>query len=183
MSSSNIDSLLQELKIMGYIGHHVNIIQLIGCYTSKLASDGFAYVFVEYCSNGDLKDWLKSHSDKYVKVANDSKTSMFNELRKRVEKNRPLTSKLDFRLTKLDESLNVDFDSNNLPFNDSDLTFFAYQIAKGMEYLANKRFLHRDLAARNVLINQNFECKISDFGLADESKLASQAYFGRVNVS
>jgi serine/threonine protein kinase len=63
-----------------------------------------------------------------------------------------------------------------------DLLFIGYQIAKGMEYLAKKRFLHRDLAARNVLIAENFECKISDFGLADESKLTSQAYFGRVNV-
>lgn len=51
-----------------------------------------------------------------------------------------------------------------------------------MEYLAKKRFLHRDLAARNVLLSSNFECKISDFGLADESKLTSQTYFGKVNV-
>lgn len=51
-----------------------------------------------------------------------------------------------------------------------------------MEFLAKKKFLHRDLAARNVLLSQNFECKISDFGLADESKLSGQAFYGRVNV-
>lgn len=51
-----------------------------------------------------------------------------------------------------------------------------------MEYLARKRFLHRDLAARNILVSEYFECKISDFGLADESKLTSVSYFGRVNV-
>ncbi len=51
-----------------------------------------------------------------------------------------------------------------------------------MEYLSRKKFLHRDLAARNILLGENFECKISDFGLADESKLTSQAYFGRVSV-
>lgn len=51
-----------------------------------------------------------------------------------------------------------------------------------MEFLCKKRFLHRDLAARNVLLGKNFECKISDFGLADESKLTGQAFYGRVNV-
>ncbi len=40
VNSSNIDSLLQELKIMGYIGHHVNIIQLIGCFTAQLVTYG-----------------------------------------------------------------------------------------------------------------------------------------------
>lgn len=33
------------------------------------------------------------------------------------------------------------------------------------EYLANKGFVHRDLAARNVLVADNKQVKISDFGL------------------
>lgn len=40
VNSQNIDSLLQELKIMGFIGHHLNVVQLIGCYTSKLVTQG-----------------------------------------------------------------------------------------------------------------------------------------------
>nr|XP_040053310.1 fibroblast growth factor receptor 1b isoform X3 [Gasterosteus aculeatus aculeatus] len=47
-----------------------------------------------------------------------------------------------------------------------ELVSAAYQVARGMAYLASKKCIHRDLAARNVLVTEDDVMKIADFGLA-----------------
>ena len=40
------------------------------------------------------------------------------------------------------------------------------EVCEGMSYLSAKNYVHRDLAARNVLVDSDFVCKVSDFGLS-----------------
>ncbi|XP_055357391.1 uncharacterized protein LOC129602409, partial [Paramacrobiotus metropolitanus] len=43
---------------------------------------------------------------------------------------------------------------------------FSRQICSGMQHLALRNIIHRDLAARNILLAENKNLKISDFGMA-----------------
>ncbi|XP_073965486.1 PDGF- and VEGF-receptor related isoform X3 [Choristoneura fumiferana] len=52
------------------------------------------------------------------------------------------------------------------PLYSRDLLAWAFQIARGMEYLASRKILHGDLAARNILLAEDNVVKICDFGLA-----------------
>ncbi|CAI5756560.1 unnamed protein product [Candida verbasci] len=52
------------------------------------------------------------------------------------------------------------------PLEKQFIQYFTYQIVRGMKYIHSAGVIHRDLKPSNILINENCDLKICDFGLA-----------------
>nr|XP_033782342.1 muscle, skeletal receptor tyrosine-protein kinase isoform X1 [Geotrypetes seraphini] len=57
-------------------------------------------------------------------------------------------------------------DPNPFPLSCTNHLSIAKQVAGGMAYLSERKFVHRDLATRNCLVGESMVVKIADFGLS-----------------
>ncbi|XP_075422567.1 vascular endothelial growth factor receptor 2 isoform X1 [Ascaphus truei] len=177
-TTSEHRALMSELKILSHIGHHLNVVNLLGACTKP---EGPLMVIVEYCRFGNLSAYLRSKRNEFVIYK--TKSSRYRhgkqhyvgeipgDLKRRLDSIASSQSSAssgfaeEKSLSDVEEE-EVSEDICKNPLSMEDLISYSFQVARGMEYMASRKCIHRDLAARNILLAENNVVKICDFGLA-----------------
>ncbi|KAM6221931.1 mast/stem cell growth factor receptor Kit [Rhynchocyon petersi] len=184
------EALMSELKVLSYLGNHMNIVNLLGACTVG----GPTLVITEYCCYGDLLNFLRRKRDSFIcsKQEDQAEAALYKNLLHSKEASacdstneymdmKPgvsyvVPTKADKRRSaRIGSYIERDvtpaiMEDDELALDLEDLLSFSYQVAKGMAFLASKNCIHRDLAARNILLTHGRITKICDFGLARDIK-------------
>ncbi|NWJ05591.1 VGFR4 factor, partial [Crypturellus undulatus] len=178
-TNNECKALMSELKILIHIGHHLNVVNLLGACTK---AGGPLMVIVEYCKYGNLSNYLrgkrgdfiayKENSEQAEKSLDESNSDLTELIKRRLESVASTGSSASSGFIEdksYSDSEEDEEDAEDLykrPLTLEDLICYSFQVAKGMEFLASRKCIHRDLAARNILLSENNVVKICDFGLA-----------------
>ncbi|XP_070613239.1 mast/stem cell growth factor receptor Kit isoform X1 [Erythrolamprus reginae] len=172
------EALMSELKVLSYLGNHINIVNLLGACTVG----GPTLVITEYCCYGDLLNFLRRKRESFM-CQRPEETAVYKNILYQKEHMYDATNEyMDMKpgvsqvvhakttkrlgsLTNQDVTVAI-LEDDELALDVEDLLSFSYQVAKGMSFLSSKNCIHRDLAARNILLTHGRITKICDFGLA-----------------
>ncbi|XP_044019285.1 vascular endothelial growth factor receptor 1-like [Aphidius gifuensis] len=161
---SHLTALSNELTIMIHLRKHVNIVNLLGACTKNI-SNGILYVIMEFCRYGNLHEHIILNRTTFVNQIDDN-GNINRSLGKKSnhdaeESNSPSCNNAVRTYRKADDK-----NKKLQPICTDDLILWGFQVARGMEFLSQRKVLHADLAARNLLLSDGNVVKICDFGLA-----------------
>ncbi|CAG5126965.1 unnamed protein product, partial [Candidula unifasciata] len=152
--------LLLEINAMKFLGDHPHLVSIIGCVTDI----DTPCLIMDYCPLGDLRSYLCKHKTQVTCNYNNRTTTaeastISNNYNSSISSNSHSTSSLT-------NNTGSTITNSAETLTQAKLLSYARQIAVGMEYLNQHRFIHRDLACRNILMSSHTVVKISDFGLS-----------------
>ncbi|XP_062991175.1 mast/stem cell growth factor receptor Kit [Elgaria multicarinata webbii] len=176
------EALMSELKVLSYLGNHINIVNLLGACTVG----GPTLVITEYCCYGDLLNFLRRKRDSFICPKHEEtavyknllhqKEHMYDATNEYMDMKPGVSQVIHAKATNRSPGRPGSFanqdvtiailEDDELALDIEDLLSFSYQVAKGMSFLSSKNCIHRDLAARNILLTHGRITKICDFGLA-----------------
>ncbi|XP_010638573.1 vascular endothelial growth factor receptor 2 isoform X1 [Fukomys damarensis] len=170
-------ALMSELKILIHIGHHLNVVNLLGACTKP---GGPLMVIVEFCKFGNLSTYLRGKRNEFVpyktkgarfRQGKDYVGEISVDLKRRLDSITSSQSSASSGFVEEKSLSDVEEEEASEELYKDFLTLehlicYSFQVAKGMEFLASRKCIHRDLAARNILLSEKNVVKICDFGLA-----------------
>ncbi|XP_036190102.1 mast/stem cell growth factor receptor Kit isoform X9 [Myotis myotis] len=152
------EALMSELKVLSYLGNHMNIVNLLGACTVG----GPTLVITEYCCYGDLLNFLRRKRDSFIcsKQEDHAEAALYKNLLHSKEPScsdstneymdmKPgvsyvVPTKADKRRSaRIGSYIERDvtpaiMEDDELALDLEDLLSFSYQVAKGMAFLASK---------------------------------------------
>ena len=137
----NLKSFHREIGIMSDL-NHPNLVRLYGCFEDIEKIDKFKEIY-----SGKIKDIEKETQDKniYCLVLEYVPNGTLEEYYKKNKEN------------------NKD---NFVPIKQDFIIKIFKQILDALSYLFNKSIMHRDIKPDNILLDENYNVKISDFGIS-----------------
>ncbi|ODN04531.1 Macrophage colony-stimulating factor 1 receptor [Orchesella cincta] len=188
-----LEAILTELKILASLPKsHGNIVNLIGAYT-KLLHKRQAYVFVDYCENGNLasfidlnrpnfQDIFSGHPGKMKELCGEPTPTTNNNLSSASITSKPGSSSNSYPPPVLSATFTVGPAKSSqvainlekpkdISFSLKELLAWSWQIADGLNFLHKHRILHGNLKTSNIYVTSKLTLKVGNIGYPSEESL------------